>query len=299
MAATFTNGTATATSASDLNALITAADKQTSAGTLTIDISEFISLDTLSSVADGESLTITNNVGRVTEVTAVPDIAAVNLHSGVSLVITGSNNAVLDGGDTVRGLFAYSGNLTINNVTIQNTVAQGGAGSNAGFAGGGGAGLGGDLFVAANANVTLNGVSFSDTKAIGGAGGNNTGGGTAGWGGGGLGGNAGIVFGGIYFSGGGGVGRTAFGGTGSYRAVTNYDHTDDTSIPGPGIIVGGASGGNGAFLNSADPHGGIYSGGGGLAEGTDHNSSFPSADGYYGGGAGGGGGHNGYSKSVG
>ena len=112
----------------------------------------------------------------------MPDIAAVNLHSGVSLVINGSNNAMLDGGDTVRGLFAYSGNLTINNVTIQNTVAQGGPAATRASPAAAARVSAADLFVAANANVTLNGVSFSDTKAIGGAGGNNTGGGTAGWG---------------------------------------------------------------------------------------------------------------------
>ena len=307
MATAFTNGTATATSASDLNALITAADKTTNTSgvpiVLTINISGTLALNTQAAVPDGENLTITNGTGKVAEQFAVPDIAAVNLQSGVSLVITGSNNAVLDGGNTVRGLFAYSGNLTVNNLTIQDTVAQGGAGSNAGFAGGGGAGLGGGLFVAANANVTLNDVSFSGTKAIGGAGGNNTGGGTADWGGGGgLGGNGGAVFGGLYFAGGGGVGRTAVGATGSYRAVTNYGNTDDTSIPGAGIIVGGASGGNGAPVvgstNSPHTQGGLYGGGGGLAEGTGHNPSFPSPDHYYGGGGGGGGvgGHSGYSK---
>ena len=68
-------------------------------------------MNTLPAVANGESLTIVSNVGTVTELTAVPDIAAVNLHNGVSLVIVGSNNAVLDGGHTVRGLFAYAGRL--------------------------------------------------------------------------------------------------------------------------------------------------------------------------------------------
>ena len=295
------DGGGTATTASELNSLITAADTQTAAGTVTIDISGLIALNTLPAVANGESLTIANNVGTVTELTAVPDIAAINLHSGVTLVISGSNNAVLDGGNTVRGLFAYAGNVTIENLTIQNTMAQGGAGSNAGFAGGGGAGLGGGLFVAANANVSLYSVAFSGNKAYGGAGGNNTGGSTADWGGGGgLGGNAGILFGGLYFSGGGGVGRTAFGGVGSGQAVVTNGTTDNTSVPGPGIIVGGAAGGNGAPIAGAnDPHtaGARYGGGGGMSEGTGHNQSFPSPSHYYGAGAGGGGvgGHNGYS----
>ena len=301
-ASTFSGGAATATSASDLNALITAADQQISAGTLTINISGLLALNTLPAVANGETLTIVSNVGTVTKLTAVPDIAAINLHSGVSLVIAGSNNAILDGGNTVRGLFAYAGNVTVNNLTIENTVAQGGSGSNAGFAGGGGAGLGGGLFVGATATVTLNSVSFSTNKAFGGAGGNNTGGGTADWGGGGgLGGNAGIVFGGLYFSGGGGVGRTAFGGVGSSKAVTTTSGSDSTSVPGPGIIVGGASAGNGAPISSGnDPHttGAINGGGGGISEGTGHNPSFPSPLHYYGAGSGGGGvgGHSGYSK---
>jgi hypothetical protein len=301
---TFNGGSATATDASDLNALITAADSQTTAGTLTINISGSIALNTLPAVANGETLAWSGNHATPTAVTAVPDIAAVNLHSGVSLVIVGTDNAVLDGGNTVRGLFAYAGNLTVDNLTIQNTVAQGGAGGNSAFAGGGGAGLGGGLFVAARANVTLNSVSFSANKAFGGAGGDNTGGApSGGWaGGGGLGGNGGITDGGIYMTGGGGVGRTAFGGDGDYKAVTTYVHTDDRSLPGAGIIVGGASGGNGAPIASGnDPHtsGASGGGGGGISEGTGHSSSFTaSALGYYGAGAGAGGvgGHNGYSK---
>jgi hypothetical protein len=298
-ATSFTGGIATATSGSDLNALIIAADSQTSAGTLTIDISGSLALNTLPAVADGEIL----SGGTATAVPLThPDIAAINLHSGVSLVIAGSNNAVLDGGNTgtnaVRGLFAYAGNVTINNLTIQNTTAQGGAGANAGFAGGGGAGLGGGLFVGANANVTLNSVSFSGNKAIGGAGGNNTGGASAGFGGGGgLGGNGGFVDGNLYFGGGGGVGRTAFGGNGSTYAV-NDDHT---SSPGPGIIIGGASGGNGAKFSATvggsqtndnpTTTGAVNGGGGGEAEGT--SGVTP----YHGSGSGGGGvgGHAGYS----
>ena len=245
------------------------------------------------------------------DLTAVPDIAAINLHSGVSLVINGSNNAILDGGATgtnaVRGLFAYAGNVTVNNLTIQNTVAQGGAGGNSAFGGGGGAGLGGGLFVGAGANVTLNSVSFSGNKAIGGAGGDNTGGSpSSGWaGGGGLGGNGGITDGGSYFSGGGGVGRTAFGADGDYKAVTNYSNTDDRSLPGPGIIVGGASGGHGAPLsyshggspatNSPRTAGAINGGGGGMAQGTNGNGPP-----FFGAGAGGGGvgGHAGYSYAA-
>jgi hypothetical protein len=142
----FSGGVATATDASDLNALIKAADSASS-GTLTIDISGSLSLNTLPAVSNGESVNFVN--GTITAITAVPDIAAINLKSGVSLVFNGSNNATLDGRDTVRGLFAYSGSVTVDNLTLQNMVALGGAGGAGSNAGGGGAGLGGGLFVGA------------------------------------------------------------------------------------------------------------------------------------------------------
>jgi autotransporter-associated beta strand protein len=298
----FTGGTATATSASDLNALIKAADSATS-GTFTIDISGSIALNTLPAVADGETLAFSGNSAVETPVTAVPDIAAINLQSGVSLVIAGSNNAVLDGGNTVRGLFAYAGNVTVNNLTLQNMVARGGAGGNSGWAGGGGAGLGGGLFVGAGANVTLNGVGFSGDQAIGGAGGDNTGGGFAGGyaGGGGLGGNGGLDFGDSYEGGGGGVGRTAFGGDGGNKADPNTTGTDDDGNPGKGIIYGvGGPGGNGAKEggSSGQTSGAKYGGGGGTAL---FGGPYGSGGKYYGGAGGGGGvkGHNGYSKGSG
>jgi hypothetical protein len=299
MATTFgPNGTAPATDASDLNALIKEADQLAPfSGTYTIDISGLISLNTLPAVSDGESLSWSGSTATVVTDTAVPDIAAVNLHTGVSLVINGGAGATLDGGNTVRGLFAYAGNLTVDNVTIQNTVAQGGAGGNAEFAGGGGAGLGGGLFVGANANVTLNSVSFSDDKAVGGAGGDNTGGGQAqGYaGGGGLGGNGALAF-GNYVSGGGGVGRTAFGGVGSHKGNPNSSGTDDTGNPGKGIIYGlGGYGGNGAKVpNGVVTSGAKYGGGGGISSGYSYSANGK----FYGGGAGGGGvgGKSGYTK---
>ena len=100
---------------------------------------------------------------------------AINLHSGVTLDIEG-NGATLDGRNSTRGLFIYSGTVTIENLTIANAKAVGGAGANGG---GGGAGLGGGLFVgndaangAAPANVTLANVNFSNDAAAGGKGGN-------------------------------------------------------------------------------------------------------------------------------
>ena len=74
------------------------------------------------------------------------------------------------------------------------------------------------------------------------------------------------------------MGRTAFGASGSYKSVTSYQNTDDTSLPGPGIIVDGASGGNGAKYSSTKggsqpgdnptTTGAINGGGGGLAQGA-------------------------------
>lgn len=84
-------------------------------------------------------------------------LEAINLHSGVTLVIEG-NGATLDGQNGTRGLFVYSGNVTVEDLTIQNTVAHGGNGGSPG--GGGGAGLGGGLYVA---NDTQNGAAAGST----------------------------------------------------------------------------------------------------------------------------------------
>jgi hypothetical protein len=119
-------------------------------------------------------------------------LKAINLKSGVTLDIKGAANggSVLDGAGLERGLFVYSGVVTIENLTIQNTVAQGGGGG-----AGGGAGLGGGLFIANNTadpnavagHVTLTDVNFMHDAAIGGAGGaapgNGGGGGMGGAGG--------------------------------------------------------------------------------------------------------------------
>ncbi|PTT12698.1 hypothetical protein DBR10_00980, partial [Caulobacter sp. HMWF025] len=96
-------------------------------------------------------------------------LQAINLKPGVTLNIDGGNY-VIDGQSKQRGLFVYSGEVTIENLTIQNMVAKGGAGSGAG------AGLGGGLFVAndsahgaAPGVVTLTNVNFAGNSAIGGS----------------------------------------------------------------------------------------------------------------------------------
>ena len=147
---TFTdaNGTVTentGTAAGDLNAAILAADNATS-GPVTIAITG----------------------GDVVETS---DPTAIELQNGVSLTVEGNGNA-LNGQNAHRGLFAYSGAVTIQDLTIENAHAVGGKGGDGGQGGGGGAGLGGGLFVGAGATVSLQTVAFQSDAATGGAGGN-------------------------------------------------------------------------------------------------------------------------------
>ena len=210
-------------------------------------------------------------------ITETSALDAINLQPGVTLTIDGRNNG-LDGAGAFRGLFAYSGTITVQNLAINNTVAQGGGGGGEGA--GGGAGLGGGLFVAgtnaglaSGAAVTLDNVTFSYNTAIGGTGGGGGGEfegnlgpyGTAG-GGGGLGGDGG----GYSLNGGGGGGIGGAGGTASAGAA--------------GVVPGASGGGSGAppsgnSTGEAFP-GGADGGGGG-------SSSFGSFRAGGGGGVGG------------
>ncbi len=85
------------------------------------------------------------------QINLTTDLLAINLESGSSLTLAGTNGSggpavqTLDGEGSQRGLFVYAGNVTLENLTLQNMSAVGGAG---GSGGGGGAGLGGGLFVA-------------------------------------------------------------------------------------------------------------------------------------------------------
>jgi hypothetical protein len=54
-------------------------------------------------------------------------LEVINLHAGVTLNIVG-NNKTLDGGGAQRGLFVYTGAVTINDLAINNMLAQGGNG---------------------------------------------------------------------------------------------------------------------------------------------------------------------------
>jgi Flp pilus assembly protein TadD len=176
-------------------------------------------------------------------------LTAINLRPGVSLDIEG-NGYALDGGDTQRGLFVYSGALTVESMTLQNLIARGGTGGSGG--GGGGAGLGGALFIAndsthgaAPAQVALSDVLFSNDSAVGGSGSAYVAGIFGGGGGlGGKGGDGGLSGGG---GGGGGNDNVAGGGGGIGGA----------SAAGNIGGAGGFGGGGGAFGS-----GGFGSGGG-------------------------------------
>src|SRR5208283_5229340 len=126
-----------------------------SASQLSADI-KAIDLASQADGGNGTNYSITLATGAT--LTESADISAINLAGKDTLTINGQG-AILNGADAYRGLFAYSGETTIENLTIENAVAKGGAGA------GGGAGLGGGLFVANNsaqgaapAQVTLSNV---------------------------------------------------------------------------------------------------------------------------------------------
>ena len=60
---------------------------------------------------------------------------AINLPAGSTLTIQGTNGSggaavqTIDGGGTERGLFVYSGDVTVENLTLENMLAQGGNGA--------------------------------------------------------------------------------------------------------------------------------------------------------------------------
>ena len=54
-------------------------------------------------------------------------LEAIDLHNGVSLTIAGAAGAALDGGGAQRGLFVYSGDVTVEYLTLQNMTAVGGS----------------------------------------------------------------------------------------------------------------------------------------------------------------------------
>jgi hypothetical protein len=148
------------TSEAALNNAIIAADSETIAGTYTIDIT-----------------------GSIAETAA---LEAINLHTGVTLVINGGGETLNGEGDQ-RGLFVYAGIVDIDNLTIADTEAVGGGGGGVGggsgsdggggFGGGGGGsssgggvGAGGDIFVQQGASLIIEGGSLATGIVAGGTG---------------------------------------------------------------------------------------------------------------------------------
>jgi hypothetical protein len=227
----------------------------------------------------------------------------ISLASGVTLDIVGAG-ATIDGENETtkasfdqRGLFVYSGAVTIADLTIANTKAIGGAGASGG---GGGAGLGGGLFVASGGNVALNDVSFSADSATGGKGGVGF---TGGGGGGGLGGKGGA---GARVAtstpatnnaggGGGGIGSVGVGGAGA--AIGGGDDGGVGAAGGAGLIdkaAGAGAGGSGGVASTegiaAGGQGGPSGGGGGGGGGGNFFTKGFGGGGHGGAGGGGGGG---------
>jgi hypothetical protein len=251
-------------------------------------------------------------------------LEAINLPTGVSLSIEGTTadgsavqSQIIDGGNSQRGFFVYSGDVSIEFLTLQNMKAVGGAGGavgTGGAGGGGGAGLGGGLFVAGATTaggagtvtndadqavvpvVVLNEVIFSHDAASGGAGG-----GTSfdkGFlGGGGLGGAGGS--GGVGGTGGGG--GSGIGGRGGSGFTPGQPGGNGSAQGQPGIVSGGIGGGGGSGGGSGAKGGGASGGGGGggrtgggggIGGGNavtgPHNSVNTGGSGGFGGGGGGG-----------
>ena len=229
------------------------------------------------SAAANTNYTITFAPGLTTAspLTLTTPLDAINLSSNDTLTINGAGGA-LDGDKANRGLFVYSGAVTIKNLTIQNALARGGAGYGGG---GGGAGLGGGVFVAAAGKATLIDVGFTDDAAVGGtsfaASGAGVGGGI------GLTGNGFGVNGANGFSGANGAGGPGqaggAGGHGGNGGPASSGNTNNTS----GYT--GGKGGTGGFAGG----GGL--GGTGGNEGPVADSGGVGGTGGFGGGGGGGG----------
>ena len=119
----------------------------------------------------------TYEIDFISNITLTAQLPAIVLNSGtgfddLSFTINGEGHT-LSGNDAFRGLFVYSGAVTVENLQISHAVARGGDGENGG---GGGAGLGGGLYVADDVahgaalpgDVTLINVGFDHDQAIGG-----------------------------------------------------------------------------------------------------------------------------------
>ena len=103
------------------------------------NISTIAALDAAITTADGEGASATPYeivLQSGADIQLTQALEAINLKSGVSLNIVGIG-ATLDGLGNQRGLFVYSGVVSITDLTVENAAAVGGAG---GRGAGGGAG---------------------------------------------------------------------------------------------------------------------------------------------------------------
>jgi hypothetical protein len=222
-------------------------------------------------------------ISNITLTTQLPAIVlSQSTFENLALTINGEGHT-LSGNDTFRGLFVYSGNVTIENLQISHAVARGGDGRNGG---GGGAGLGGGLLIADDVahgaaspgNVTLINVGFDHDQAIGG----NADASTAGaGGGGGMGGSAtddGPDDPGT--QGGVGIGPNGYG-----EGGTNYQLAAIKADPVTGNNAGFGGGGYGGYFNAAEN--GSFGGGGGSDGSAPGKGGFGAGNGVtYGAGAG-------------
>jgi hypothetical protein len=236
-------------------------------------------------------ITVAANISLTSE------LLAVNLMSGSSLTIVGTNGAgggvaqvqTINGEGDQRGFFIYSGNVTLENLTIQDAVAVGGAGISGG---GGGAGLGGGLFVKGTSGggvsvphgvVTLDNVSFVSDAAKGGSATDVNGGKDGGGGGlGGAGGEGQPSFGG----GGGGVGGRGEGPGSGTSAVAQAGIIPGAAGGGKGFGTGGIPGPSGGGGGHTIATGGSAPGGGGGVGGHTATAGRGGSGGFGGGGGG-------------
>src|SRR6516162_4384066 len=97
--------------------------------TSNFSVGDITTLNTdIRSIDVGGSNAATNTNYTITftgDINLTSQLLAINLASGSTLTIEGSNH-VIDGGNTQRGLFVYAGTVTISDLTIQNMVARGG-----------------------------------------------------------------------------------------------------------------------------------------------------------------------------
>jgi hypothetical protein len=168
-----------------------------------VNVSDETQLRTaIQSAASGDTIAFTNNI---TLTSNLPPVQTSVTFLGNGATLTGSG---------ARGLFVYSGTVSIENLTITSASAVGATGGTGTGGGGGGLGAGGALFVGSAANVTLSSVQLISNSAQGGSGGGGNGS-NGGGGGGGLFGN-----GGNGANGGGGGGATGNGAGGGTQVAT-------------------------------------------------------------------------------